>query len=65
MVKEVSTFEKLKTFRIFDRDIVLNELGVNDAQFRSFCAMCSSDYTKEEQKIVKRKRNDIKKKSVS
>ena len=40
-----------KTFRIFDRDVILNELGINDAQFRSFCAMCSSDYTKEEQRL--------------
>ena len=39
------------SFRLFDRDIILEELGINDEQFRSFCALCSLDYSKQEQTL--------------
>jgi len=37
------------SFREFRRETILDELGLSDIQFRSFCAMCSTDYTQEEQ----------------
>ena len=38
------------SFRLFERDVILEDLGITDEQFRSFCALCSVDYSS--QKVV-------------
>jgi 5'-3' exonuclease len=39
------------TFHVFNRERILEDIGLTDIQFRSFCAMCCTDYTDSSQKL--------------